>query len=54
MKENKDSRIEIRLPLHLKESFQAIAKSKNTTMSKMIQSYILSVIKEEDKNGIQI
>ena len=52
MKENKDSRIEIRLPLQLKESFQKVAKSKNTTMSKMIQSYILSVIKEEDKNRI--
>ena len=49
MKNNKDSRIEIRLPLNIKEKFQKVAKEKNMSISKMLYNYILSVIKEDEK-----
>ena len=50
MKENKDARIEIRLPIRIKEVLQTIAKEEKTTMSKIIYSLILSKL-EENKNG---
>lgn len=50
MKENKDARIEIRLPIRIKEALQAIANEEKTTMSKIIYSLILSKL-EENKSG---
>ena len=54
MKNNKDSRIEIRVPSSIKEKFQILAKQHHLTMSEMVLGYILKIIKEEESNyGIQ-
>lgn len=54
MKNNKDGRIEIRLPYSIKEKFQNLAKQRDSTMSEMLLAYILKLIKEEESNcGIQ-
>lgn len=53
IKENKNSRIEIRLSSSIKEQFQEIAKKKNTTISKLLYGFIINTIKEEKINGIQ-
>lgn len=47
IKNNKNSRIEIRLPLDIKEKFQNYAKKNNTSISKLLYNFILSTIKEE-------
>ena len=52
IRENKNSRIEIRLPSNIKEQFQEIAKKKNTTISKLLYEFIINIIKEEEVNGI--
>ena len=47
MKNNKNSRIEIRLPYLVKEKFQNLSKQHNLTMSEMLLAYILKLIEEE-------
>ena len=47
VRENKNSRIEIRLPSSVKEQFQEIAKKKNTTISKLLYEFIINMVKEE-------
>lgn len=54
MKNNRDSRLEIRLPENIKIEFQDYAKKYKTTMSSILLAYILYLIQEEEKqNGIQ-
>ena len=47
---DKDSRIEIRVPNSIKEKFQKLAKQHHLTMSEMLLAYILKIIKEEESN----
>lgn len=51
MEENKNARIEIRLPIAVKDSLIALAKVRKTTMSKIIYSLILNEIEKENNNG---
>lgn len=51
LKENKDARIEIRLPINIKQTLIELAKRRNTTMSKIIYSLILDEIEKENNNG---
>lgn len=51
LKENKDARIEIRLPINVKQTLVQLAKKRNTTMSKIIYSLILDEIEKENNNG---
>lgn len=48
MKENKDSRIEIRIPHRIKELLQQEAKKNNISMSKLLYNLILTAINEEE------
>ena len=49
---NKNSRIEIRLPMSVKEKFQRLAQFNHTTMSNILLKYILKLIEEEPTDGI--
>ena len=47
MKENKNARIEIRIPIRIKKLLQKKAKDNNMTMSNFLYQLILTAIKEE-------
>lgn len=44
-----EARIELRLPKEVKEKFQLYAKKHNTTMSKLIYSFILFTLDKDDE-----
>ena len=48
MKENKDSRIEIRIPHRIKELLHREAKKNNISMSKFLYNLILTAIDKEE------
>lgn len=51
MKDNKNARIEIRLPESIKHRFNEIALQENTTMSKLIYNFIISKLEEGANSG---
>ena len=48
MKENKDSRIEIRISHRIKELLQKEAQKNNVSMSEFLYNLILTAINEEE------
>lgn len=48
MENNSKGRIEIRLPAADKEAFYKYAKAHNTTMSRLIYEFIVSIINKKE------
>ena len=46
-KENKNTRIEIRVPISIKECLKQKTKKQNTTISKILYDFIIKYLKEE-------
>ena len=46
-KENKNTRIEIRISNSIKESLKQKTKEQNTTISKLLYNFIIHYLKEE-------
>ena len=52
MKENKDARLEIRIPISIKEQLKSYAEEHHITLSHFIYQLILSTLKNENNGTI--
>lgn len=52
MKENKDARLEIRIPISIKEQLKSYAEQQHITVSHLVYQLILSTLKNENNGTI--